>query len=86
MQALLSQRLRPLNHHTYKGGPVLYWLSRDQRTWDNWALLQAQQLALDYQAPWPSCSPWSLGFSRPPIGNTISCSGVSKDRGQAGTV
>lgn len=46
-----TQRQRPLNHYTYQGGPVLYWLSRDQRAQDNWALLHAQQLALDHQAP-----------------------------------
>jgi deoxyribodipyrimidine photo-lyase len=51
MHAPLSQRLRPLNPHKYQGGPVLYWLSRDQRARDNWALLYAQQLALDHQAP-----------------------------------
>ena len=45
------QRLRPLNHHPYQGGPVIYWLSRDQRAQDNWALLYAQELALDHQAP-----------------------------------
>ena len=47
----LPSRHRPLNHHTYQGGPVIYWLSRDQRARDNWALLYAQQLALDHQAP-----------------------------------
>ena len=47
----LPQRLRPLNHHPYQGGPVIYWLSRDQRAQDNWALLYAQELALDHQAP-----------------------------------
>ncbi|MBN2509969.1 MAG: deoxyribodipyrimidine photo-lyase, partial [Spirochaetales bacterium] len=26
-------------------GPVIYWMSRDQRTKDNWALLYAQELA-----------------------------------------
>jgi deoxyribodipyrimidine photo-lyase len=51
MQATLSQRHRPLNRHPYQGGPVVYWLSRDQRARDNWALLYAQQLALDHQAP-----------------------------------
>jgi deoxyribodipyrimidine photo-lyase len=51
MPVPLSQRHRPLNHHTYQGGPVLYWLSRDQRAQDNWALLAAQALALDRQAP-----------------------------------
>ena len=51
MQALLSHRHRSLNRHTYQGGPVIYWLSRDQRAHDNWALLYAQELALDQQAP-----------------------------------
>ena len=32
-------------------GPVLYWMSRDQRAQDNWALLHAQQEALARQAP-----------------------------------
>ena len=45
------QRHRLLNRHTYQGGPVIYWLSRDQRAHDNWALLYAQELALDRQAP-----------------------------------
>ncbi len=48
---LLPQRHRPLNHHTYQSGPVVYWLSRDQRARDNWALLYAQELALEQQAP-----------------------------------
>jgi deoxyribodipyrimidine photo-lyase len=51
MHAVLQQRLRPLNHHPYQGGPVIYWLSRDQRVQDNWALLYAQELALNHQAP-----------------------------------
>ena len=28
-------------------GPVVYWMSRDQRVRDNWALLYAQELALE---------------------------------------
>lgn len=51
MFAHMPQRLRPLNNHPYQGGPVVYWLSRDQRARDNWALLQAQELAMDHQAP-----------------------------------
>lgn len=51
MQTPFLQRHRPLNHHTYKGGLVVYWLSREQRARDNWALLQAQQLAQDHQVP-----------------------------------
>ncbi len=44
-------RLRPLREGLYSGGPVVYWLSRDQRAQDNWALFHAQQLALEHQAP-----------------------------------
>jgi len=32
------------------GGAVLYWMSRDQRAHDNWALLKAQDLALEKKA------------------------------------
>jgi deoxyribodipyrimidine photo-lyase len=31
--------------------PVLYWMSRDQRVQDNWALLRARDLALEANAP-----------------------------------
>ncbi len=32
-------------------GPVVYWMSRDQRIQDNWALLCAQQIALERKTP-----------------------------------
>ena len=32
-------------------GPVVYWMSRDQRAQDNWALLYAQQCAIERQQP-----------------------------------
>ena len=32
-------------------GPVIYWMSRDQRLQDNWALLVAQKMALDAEVP-----------------------------------
>ncbi len=32
-------------------GPIVYWMNRDQRLLDNWALLYAQQLALQIGAP-----------------------------------
>lgn len=34
-----------------KGGPVVYWMSRDQRAEDNWALTFAQELALKRGSP-----------------------------------
>lgn len=36
---------------SYFGGPVLYWMSRDQRVRDNWALIKAVQLAESRQSP-----------------------------------
>ena len=42
-----TARIRKLNTQASEGpGPVLYWMSRDQRASDNWALLYAQQVAL----------------------------------------
>lgn len=32
-------------------GPIVYWMSRDQRVNDNWALLYAQELALKQKSP-----------------------------------
>lgn len=39
------RRIYPLNDQPFRDGPVIYWMSRDQRTHDNWALLHAQALA-----------------------------------------
>ena len=40
------RRIRKLNEKPAGKGPVVYWMSRDQRASDNWALLYAQDLAL----------------------------------------
>lgn len=45
------ERIRQLNNHTYQSGPVVYWMNRDCRANDNWALLYAQELALEYKVP-----------------------------------
>lgn len=34
-----------------KTGPVIYWMSRDQRVYDNWALTHAQHLAYSHHQP-----------------------------------
>jgi len=39
-------RVRVLKEGNEGGGPVVYWMSRDQRVRDNWALLFAQAMAL----------------------------------------
>ena len=42
-----TARIRRLNTNGSEGpGPVLYWMSRDQRASDNWALIYAQKVAL----------------------------------------
>ena len=45
------RRVRLLQAGSETSGPVVYWMSRDQRTHDNWALLLAQQLALEKKLP-----------------------------------
>ena len=44
------KRARTLKDGTKKKGQVVYWMSRDQRVEDNWALLYAQELALQMRA------------------------------------
>lgn len=39
------KRLKALNEKGLEKGPVVYWMSRDQRVQDNWALLHAFDLA-----------------------------------------
>ena len=41
------RRIRLLKQGSIGSGPVVYWMSRDQRVDDNWALLFAQELALE---------------------------------------
>ncbi len=47
----IDRRGRLISPGTPGAGPVLYWMSRDQRTRDNWALLWAQQQALVHSRP-----------------------------------
>lgn len=43
-----QQRMRILKNTTFtENGPIVYWMSRDQRAQDNWALLYAQELAIE---------------------------------------
>ena len=46
-----GQRMRTLKDATREKGPVIYWMSREQRVKDNWALLYAQELAMERKAP-----------------------------------
>lgn len=40
-----ESRIRVLNEGKSGTGPVVYWMSRDQRVHNNWALIFAQQLS-----------------------------------------
>lgn len=45
------RRSHALNQRPVTGGPVLYWMSREQRVADNWGLYHAQQEALERKVP-----------------------------------
>lgn len=46
-----NKRVKILKEGIMKVGPVVYWMSRDQRVNDNWALLFAQELAISKKLP-----------------------------------
>jgi deoxyribodipyrimidine photo-lyase len=46
-----EKRIRLLQKGNETDGPVVYWMSRDQRAHDNWALLFAQQTAIEKKRP-----------------------------------
>ncbi len=48
---MVDKRSRIIQEGKKGNGPVIYWMSRDQRVNDNWALLHAQDLARTYKAP-----------------------------------
>ncbi len=58
----LGPRSRALRAGDLGPGPVLYWMSRDQRVADNWALALAQRLALDLNRPLAVVFGLSPGF------------------------
>ena len=43
-----TQRIHFIREEPLTQGPILYWMSRDQRIRDNWAILYAQHLARQY--------------------------------------
>jgi deoxyribodipyrimidine photo-lyase len=46
-----NKRVRMIRDRPYRGGPVVYWISRDQRAHDNWALVHSIQLANEAKVP-----------------------------------
>ena len=49
--AVDARRIQPWQESSPVDGMVVYWMSRDQRLRDNWALLYAQELALSAEQP-----------------------------------
>ena len=43
-----NRRIHILNSASPGRGPVVYWMSRDQRIHDNWALIHAQELGVRF--------------------------------------
>ena len=48
---MIDKRARLIKEGKTGRGPVIYWMSRDQRINDNWAFLYAQDLALKQKSP-----------------------------------
>lgn len=46
-----ARRVREVKEGSPSAGPVVYWMSRDQRAKDNWALLYAQDVAQQMKQP-----------------------------------
>jgi deoxyribodipyrimidine photo-lyase len=49
--AVQEERIRTVREGRAGGGPVVFWMSRDQRVRDNWALLYARDLAVELRVP-----------------------------------
>ena len=46
---IAPQRIRLVKKGNDTGGPVIYWMTREQRVTDNWALLLAQNIAVEHK-------------------------------------
>ena len=51
MFELDTRRIKKLNNLEYSNGGVVYWMQRDRRSNNNWALLHAQNIAIRLKAP-----------------------------------
>jgi len=49
--AVKPERVHHITGGAPRTGPVVYWMSRDQRAGDNWALIHAQDNALERESP-----------------------------------
>lgn len=48
---MIANRVRSLNTQPVGNGPVVYWMMRDQRVHDNWALIHALEIAREREVP-----------------------------------
>jgi deoxyribodipyrimidine photo-lyase len=48
---MIDKRVKIITEGKKGKGPVIYWMSRDQRIRDNWALIYSQKMALKLKAP-----------------------------------
>ena len=51
LHKIIPSRILQVKEGKDTGGPVVYWMTREQRVTDNWALLQAQSLAVEHKRP-----------------------------------
>ncbi|MBI0583033.1 MAG: deoxyribodipyrimidine photo-lyase [Methanomassiliicoccus sp.] len=51
IEPILSMRVRKVLDRPFRDGPAIYWMSRDQRASDNWALEYAKQTADEHGVP-----------------------------------
>jgi deoxyribodipyrimidine photo-lyase len=49
--SIKKTRIRRVNENPVGEGPIVYWMNREIRAEDNWALLYAQELALEHKKP-----------------------------------
>ena len=57
-----KERIRKINELPLGDGPIVYWMNREIRANDNWALLYAQELALEKKVPLLVVYNLALGF------------------------
>ena len=57
-------RIRVLKKGMFFGKSVLYWMNRDKRVSDNWALLSAQKIAIDNNVPLIVCFQYIGNFPK----------------------
>ena len=50
-----NHRSTQLRSSQFNGKYVLYWMVRDKRVHDNWALLEAQKIAIEQKVPLLVC-------------------------------